>query len=112
MALLSKLPITTLFEVIKSALILDTFIVVDKFIVSLSITRLLSVLLYSAPDAIALIVYVSVGFSITDILIPLNRVMLFESLLPSRFTKFDPVFPSKDIYIYWYYNKFPFTIFS
>ena len=34
----------------------------------------------------------------TDILIPLNRVM-FESLLPSRFTKFDLVFPSKDIYI-------------
>ena len=82
--------------------IIDTFIAEDTLVVSksLSITRFWSALKYWPPVAIALIVYVSVGFSITDILEPPTRVMLFESLFLSRFTKFKPVFPSKDIYIY------------
>ena len=62
---------------------------------TLSIAKLLSVFEYFPPVVIDLIMaYVSVGYSITEILEPPSGVMLLESFFPSRFTKFDPVFPS------------------
>ena len=68
--------ILALFEVISSKLILDTFIVVDKLIVSFPITKLLSVFEYSVDSIVQELFELDIEMLVPRMIVILSCLLL------------------------------------